>query len=50
MGTPQRGIISPLANITLDSLEMEIDAAFEIVFQPDSWKNNGYKIHLIRLA
>ena len=52
MGTPQGGIISPtLANITLDGLEKEIDAAFGIVFRPDGCrKNNIHKIHLIRYA
>jgi RNA-directed DNA polymerase len=52
MGTPQGGIISPtLANIALDGLEKEIDAAFGFVFRPDSCrKNNVHKIHLIRYA
>lgn len=52
MGTPQGGIISPtLANIALDGLEKEIDAAFGIVFRPDGCrKNNVHKIHLIRYA
>ncbi len=52
MGSPQGGIISPtLANITLNGLEKEIDAAFGIVFRPDGCrKNNSHKIHLIRYA
>jgi len=52
MGTPQGGIISPtLANIALDGLEKEIDAAFGIVIRPDGCrKNNIHKIHLIRYA
>jgi RNA-directed DNA polymerase len=43
MGTPQGGIISPtLANITLDGLEKEIDAAFGIVFRPDGCRKKQW--------
>lgn len=47
-GTPQGGIISPtLANMVLDGLEAELEAAFGRKRTPKAYRN---KIHLVRYA